>query len=249
MALDVKEYIRSLEINECNQCEEIKKLQSPDDQNINVAPLFWQGEGKQNIPLIIMGINPSVVGTTNEPKRGGDFEQYFNYYQNRHESEKESVIEAEARTGSLSRRLPRRYWTICHNLAKHLVGNGIERWKDYILMEAIHCFYNNAGDLTAEQSRSVAEKCFNRQTKNMLMTLKPRMIVLLGNAPYRLLANRYLDKPLDNYQHGFLCIDKSRTPVLRHSHPNPAGANPGPFYRPEVYKAFKLYCSNFVYDT
>lgn len=240
MIFDMKAYINSLKISDCNHCEEVKKLRRLN----NVAPLFWQGEGKKNIPLIIMGINPSVVGTTNEPQRGADFEQYYNYYQNRHESEKKSV--REAREGDFLRRLPRNYWTICHNLAKYLVGNGVERWKDYILMEAIHCFYNNVGDLNAEQSKRVAEKCFDRHTKNMLMTLKPRMIVLFGKAPYHLLK-KYLDKPLADYQYSSLHVDTLITPVLRH--PHPTGFNTGPFYRPDVYKDLKLYCSSFDYGT
>ena len=115
-------------------------------------------------------------------------------------------------------------------------------------MEAIHCFYNKKSDLRAKESIRVAEKCFDRHTKNMLMTLNPRMIVLFGKDPYQLLANaKYLNKSLDDYQYGSLCVDTLRTPVLRH--PHPAGFNPGPFYRPDVYKNFKLYCSSFDYGT
>ena len=138
MSFDMKAYIESLEIHKCTQCEEVKLLQSINNKNIEVAPLFWQGEGKQNIPLIIMGINPAVVGTLDEPIRGGDFDQYYDYYQNRHNSEKKNI--SEAREGGFLRRIPTNYWTRCHNMAKSLVGNHVERWKDYVLMEAIHCF-------------------------------------------------------------------------------------------------------------
>ncbi|MDH3345998.1 MAG: hypothetical protein OEL75_02320, partial [Kiritimatiellaceae bacterium] len=93
MSIDIKEYIKGLNIKECSSCEEIQQLQAAKNKNINVAPLFWQGEGEVNIPLIIFGINPSVVGTPNEPKRGCEFDAYFNYYQNRHESESASVIQ------------------------------------------------------------------------------------------------------------------------------------------------------------
>jgi len=62
---DMKTYVKDLKISECKHCNEVQALQATNNQNINVAPLFWQGEGKINIPLIIMGINPSVVGTTN----------------------------------------------------------------------------------------------------------------------------------------------------------------------------------------
>jgi len=93
----VKDYIRSLNIKECNDCEEIRALQAANNKNIKVAPLFWQGEGRAGIPLVIMGINPSVVGTENEPKRGCVFETYFNYYQNRKYSEKENIQQANER--------------------------------------------------------------------------------------------------------------------------------------------------------
>jgi hypothetical protein len=237
MLFDMKAYIESLKINECNQCEEIKLLQSLNSKNIKVAPLFWQGEGKLNIPLIIMGINPSVVGTTDEPRRGGDFEQYYDYYQNRHESEKKNV--SEARDGGFLRRIPTNYWTRCHNLAKCLVGNHVERWKDYVLIEAIHCFYNKASDLSAEQSIRVAEKCFDRHTKNLIITLKPKMIVLFGKSPYQLLA-KYLNEALVDYEYTLLNVDNFSVPVLRH--PHPASFNSGTFYRPDIYESFKLFC-------
>jgi len=231
---------KSLRINECNQCEEIKLLQSLNNKNIKVAPLFWQGEGKQNIPLIILGINPSVVGTANEPQRGADFEQYYDYYQNRHESEKQNV--SAARDGGFLRRIPTNYWSRCHNLAKYLVGNHVERWKDYVLMEAIHCFYNKASDLSVLQSQSVAEKCFDLHTKNLIITLNPKMIVLFGKSPYQLIA-KYLNKSLVDYEYSLLRVDNFSVPVLRH--PHPANYNSGNFYRTGIYEAFKLYCKKW----
>src|ERR1700690_4323114 len=85
MPTEIKRFIRNRNIIGCRECEDIMRLQ--ENHDIEVAPLFWQGEGKQDIPLVIIGINPSVVGTPNEPQQGWDFDDYFNYYQFRNNSE------------------------------------------------------------------------------------------------------------------------------------------------------------------
>ncbi len=90
----MREYIQNLHIKDCNSCVEIQRVQR--DHHINIAPLFWQGQGRTEIPLVIMGINPSAVGTANEPQRGCDFNSYYDYYQNRVVSEAQNINLAKA---------------------------------------------------------------------------------------------------------------------------------------------------------
>jgi hypothetical protein len=176
-------FIQGQHIFDCNDCQDIIQLQA--SHNINVLPLFWQGEGVEHIPLVIMGGNPSVVGTPNEPKRGEcTFDYYFDYYQNRSESER--INQMQAREQGI--RIPLRHWTMCYKLAKKTIAHReMQRWKDYVLMEAIHCFYNRENDLNRFQRAGVASTCFNRHTRDMLLFSKPKMMVLLGDIPYELL--------------------------------------------------------------
>lgn len=231
---EMKDYIRNLNIQECNECEEIHEVQ--EKHGIKVAPLFWQGHGTEIIPLVIMGMNPSVVGTPNEPQRGCDFEDYFSYYQDRSRSEDEN------------RRLA--YWTICHNLARCLIDDETPRWENYVLIEAIHCFYNRKSHLTPSKTRLVANRCFEKFTKDMLYILKPKKMVLLGNPPYEVLRP-YLEKEIDDQYCVLNLIGPQqshvRVPVLRH--PHPTGFNKGGLYKPEIYKDFNAYCSNFDYGS
>ncbi len=227
----MREFIRNLNIKECNECEEIRQLQNA--RHINVAPLFWQGRGRPEIPLVIMGINPSVVGTANEPQRGCDFDSYFDYYQYRAASEAENV--QLAREGGFIRKIPVRHWTICQKLANYCIAGETPRWESYVLMEAIHCFYNNVADLTIDAANAVAARCFERYTKNMLMRLKPKKMILLGKQPYKIFRP-YLEREIDNYEYCALTLDDLRIPVLRH--PAPAGFNDGDFYRPDDYEDF-----------
>jgi uracil-DNA glycosylase len=142
-------------------------------------------------------------------------------------------------------RIPLRHWTMCHNLAKKLIAHReVQKWKDYVLMEAIHCFYNRENDLNRVQRAAVAETCFNKHTRNMLLFLKPKMIVLLGDIPYELLNQlEYLGK-LDVCKFCRIKIKgeidgKSITlhiPVMRHRAPNFYGR----FYCDDkVYEAFR----------
>lgn len=234
----MRDYIRDLEIKECRACEEIRLLQNAHD--IAVAPLFWQGEGKEDIPLVIMGINPSPVKTSNEPQTGCNFDTYFNYYQDRNISEEENKRIARA-TGRANE-IPVRYWSICHNLAKKFVGDETPRWKDYILMEAIHCFYAKESDLGPEDSRNVARRCFDNHTKSILMRLKPRKLIFLGKSPYELFLP-YLERALSEYDYCALQIENLRIPVMRHPHPRRRGQ----FYNPEKYRDFLSYCREFDY--
>lgn len=339
----MREYIQNLNIKDCNQCEEIQRLQH--NHHITAAPLFWQGRGRPGIPLIIIGINPSVVGTANEPQRGCDFESYFNYYQNRAASEVRNVRLANARLSygpefraedfnngftienlcqavrrcdsyNLSNNsiealntlmkqsglyekliaanrnkvpsnklkenidayakekeekrlltinrlvleeyypqetpklpnVPQNYWTRCHKIAGHLTGRETPRWENYVLMEAIHCFYNRASDLSVEEAKTVSNGCFERYTKNMLKVLKPKKIILLGTEPYKVFKPYLLNKEIDNYKFCAMNLDGLRIPVLRHLHPNqPVKKENGGFYRMESYAAFNSFCKNFDY--
>jgi hypothetical protein len=180
-----------------------------------------------------MGINPSVVGTANEPQKGCDFDDYFHYYQDRAASEAENV--RQAREGGFIRRIPVNYWTICHKLANYCIEGGTRRWENYVLLEAIHCFYDTVADL-GHAANAVAERCFTRYTKNMLMRLKPQKMILMGQQPYKIFTP-YLEREIDNYESCALTLDDLRIPVLRH--PAPAGFNAGGFYRPEIYEAFR----------
>lgn len=238
----VANFIRGLNIKECNECEQIQQLQ--ETRHINVAPLFWQGRGRPEIPLVIMGINPSVVGTNNEPQRGCDFDSYFGYYQNRAASEAENT--RLAREGGFIRRIPRSYWTRCHKLASYCIGGGTPRWENYVLMEAIHCFFNSIRDLEPNEINAVAARCFERHTKKMLMELKPRKMILLGNEPYEVFRQYVnLEREINKYEYCALNVNGLRIPVLRH--PHPTGFNDGPFYRPDIYDDFNRYCDDFDY--
>ena len=246
-----KEFIKRQNIFNCNNCQDIIQLQAK--HNITVRPLFWQGEGVENIPLAIMGGNPSVVGTPNEPRSDDrrDFDYYFDYYQNRFQSEminkteKEEINQSRARKDRIS--IPLRHWTMCHNLAKKLITHcEIQRWKDYVLMEAIHCFYNSENDLKSVQRAEVAETCFNKHTRNMLLFLKPKMIVLLGDIPYELLNQLGYLGELDVCKFSKMKIEGEidgesitlHIPVMRHRAPNFRGR----FYCDDKsYKAFRKF--------
>jgi hypothetical protein len=238
----VRNFVRGLNIKECNECEQLQELQEA--HHINVVPLFWQGRGRKNIPLVIMGINPSVVGTANEPQRGCDFESYFDYYQNRAMSEAENI--RLAREGGFVRRIPRLYWTICHRLASYCIEGATPRWEHYVLMEAIHCFFNSIADLEPDETNALAARCFERHTKKILLELRARKMILLGKKPYevfRQYAN--LEGEIDNYEYCALHVNGLRIPVLMH--PHPTGFNDDPFYRPDVYADFNGYCDDFDY--
>jgi putative FmdB family regulatory protein len=235
----VKNFIRGLNIDECNECEEIEHLQEA--YHINVAPLFWQGKGVKNIPLVMIGSNPSVVGTPNEPRRREvTFEYYFDYYQNRNESEQINKVQALERGITI----PKGYWGRCYNLAarKLITGREVRRWKDYVLMEAIHCFYNSENSLNRVQRARIAKTCFNRHTRNMLLFLKPKMIVLLGDTPFELLRE-YLGAP---NEYGFyrMTIEGEingignilHIPVMKHRHPNFRGRF---YFDDQIYEAFR----------
>jgi hypothetical protein len=242
----MKEFIRNLNIKECNECEEIGRLQEA--HHINVAPLFWQGQGRPEIPLVIMGINPSVVGTANEPKReDDDFERYFNYYQDRNISEAKNI--EQANQGGFNRRIPVGYWTRCYNLANYCIQGGTPRWENYVLMEIIHCFFNRARDLPLEEAKSVAKRCLDRYTKKMLIVLKPKKMILLGKPPYEVFEPYFeKQKAKNNYEFCALNLDGLRIPVLRHLHPcQPVSQKDGGFYRRDAYDAFKSYCNGFDY--
>lgn len=235
------EFIQRQNIFTCNACPDISQIQS--NRNINVCPLFWQGEGVANIPLVIMGGNPSVVGTPNEPRCGEcDFDYYFDYYQNRAESERVNKMQARERRI----RIPLRHcWTMCHNLAKKLIAHRqVQRWKDYVLMEAIHCFYDRENDLNRVQRARVARTCFNKHTRDMLLFLKPKMMVLLGDIPYELLNQLGYLVELDVCKFYRMKIKEEidgesitlHIPLMRHRAPNFRG----PFYCDDkVYGAFR----------
>ncbi|MBF0557773.1 MAG: hypothetical protein HQL08_03220 [Nitrospirae bacterium] len=235
------EFIQQQNIFTCNICAAIIQLQA--NRNIDVCPLFWQGEGVENIPLVILGSNPSVVGTTNEPRRGECiFHYYFDYYQNRTESENINKTQARA----LGIRIPLRHWTMCHNLAKKLIApREVQRWKDYVIMEAIHCFYNSEDDLNEVQRAMVASTCFSNHTLKQLLFLKPKMIILLGDTPFELLEE-YLGVP--HGEHGFYRITLTgelngatntlSVPVMRHRHPNFHGKF---YFADEVYNSFRVF--------
>ena len=142
--------------------------------------------------------------------------------------------------------VPQKYWTRCHKLAKHLIGNQTLRWKDYVLMEAIHCFYDKESDLRKEDSMNVTRKCFDKHTKQILLLLKPKMMVLFGKAPYDLLSP-YLDRGILDYKFGSLRIENLKVPVLRHPHPSSFVSKSDSFYKPEQYEQFKSYCRTFNY--
>jgi hypothetical protein len=244
-----KEFIKHQNIFNCNDCKEIIQLQAR--HNITVRPLFWQGEGVENIPLVIMGGNPSVVGTPNEPRRddGRDFDYYFDYYQNRTESERINKVKKKRINRRRDRedriRIPLKHWTMCQNIAKKLIAyREVHRWKDYVLMEAIHCFYNKENDLTRIQSAEVSITCFNKHTRNMLLFLKPKMMVLLGNVPYELLNELGYLKDIAVCKFGRMAIEGEidgkrialQIPVLRHRAPNFRGR---PYCDDSVYAAFR----------
>jgi hypothetical protein len=244
-----REFIQSQNIFGCNACQDIIHLQA--EQNINVIPLFWQGNGREHIPLVIMGGNPSVVGTLNEPRRGEcNFDDYFDYYQNRAESEtineEQALVHNSGREREDRITIPKKYWTMCHKLAKKIVGEDVQRWEDYVLMEAIHCFYNREDDLNVAQQNNVARACFNKHTRNMLLFLKPRMIVLLGELPYKQLKQLVDLEELEGNRFFMIRIEGElngtnnvlHIPVLRHRHPGFYG----PFYSGnEVYEEFRKF--------
>ena len=234
------DFVRQQNIFDCNTCPEIIHLQI--NHNINVCPLFWQGKGVENLPLVIMGGNPSVVGTPNEPRCGErDFDYYFDYYQNRSQSERINKIQAR----TLGITTPQAYWGRSYKLAQKLiVDRKVERWKDYVLMEAIHCFYDRENDLDRVQRASVARTCFNKHTRDMLLFLKPKMMVLLGDLPYGLLNQLGYLEGLAICKFGRMEIEGNidgeninlSIPVMRHRAPNFYG----PFYcDDEVYQTFR----------
>jgi hypothetical protein len=226
--------VLSLNIKECEKCEEIRLLQNA--QNIRVAPLFWQGKGRRNIPLVMMGVNPSLVGSPNEPQRDCDFRGYFNYYQFR------SVSEAEGRK--------LRHWGICHNIAKKLIRSEVPRWHDYVLMEVIHCFFNREEDLDKSQRLKVAKTCFNNHICKMLMLLNPKMVVVLGKTAYESLG-QYLEPLPPFHIMEIKCQPDSgnsiKIPVLLNPHPNNRSGS-GPYLSDTDYQDFKDFCDNFNYE-
>jgi len=114
-------------------------------------------------------------------------------------------------------------------------------------MEAIHCFFNNATDLTPEEAKSVADRCFAKHTKRFLIALKPKKLILLGKQPYEVFEP-YLENKIDYYEHSAINLEGLKIPVLRHLHPNRrVKKDDGGFYRSAVYDDFKSYCNSFDY--
>jgi hypothetical protein len=143
-----------------------------------------------------------------------------------------------------------RRWTRCYNLANYCVEGGTARWKNYVLMEAIHCFFDRAHDLPPEAAKSVADRCFEKHAKKLLIALKPNKMILLGTPPYEAFRLYLEKKDIQNYDCGALTIDDLRIPVLRHLHPGtPVAMADGGFYRKDAYDHFKEYCNNFHYWT
>ena len=169
----------------------------------------------------------------------------MSYYQNRNISEAENIVQAN--NGVFIRRIPLGYWTRCYELANYCIDGGTLHWENYVLMEIIHCFFNRAKDLSPEDAKSVAKRCFARYTKKMLMVLKPKKMILFGEPPYEVFRP-YLERPINNYKFCALKLDGLRIPVLRHLHPNHrVKKDDGGFYRRAAYDAFNSYCNSFDY--
>lgn len=233
--MDLKGYVETLGIHNCCECEEIRRLQSKENKDIRVAPLFWQGEAQIGIPLVIMGINPSLVGTANEPLRGGDFDRYYEYYQHRGRSEDET------RRLPKPKRVPFGYWTRCQNLACRILGYRVDRWRDYILTEVIHCFFDRTSDLDPKDFSRVGQRCFNHHTLRILKALQPQQIVLLGIPAYEMFVKYLHGEALQRYAFGHFRLGDRDVPVLRH--PHPGEKTPGGWYREDVYEKFRTFCS------
>jgi hypothetical protein len=230
MEMDMRAYVKSLGIHDCRECEEIVRLQAQENKDIRAAPLFWQGAGQVGIPLVLIGINPSLVGTSNEPLRGGDFDQYFDYYQDRARSEEET------RRLPKPKRVPFAYWTSCENLAKEILGGSVERWRDYMLMEVIHCFFDRTNHLGQRELDCVAGKCFNRHTRKILEDLMPQKIVLLGNPVYDIFRKFMGMDAVEKYEIGSIRLGGRTIRVMRHPHRGDHIV--GGWYRPGAYKKF-----------
>ena len=233
--MDMRAYVKRLGIQDCRHCEEIVRLQAPENKDIHAAPLFWQGAGRVGIPLVFIGINPSVVGTSNEPLRGEDFDRYFDYYQDRARSEEET------RRLPQPKRVPFAYWTRCENLArKILVDHPVERWRDYVLMEVIHCFFDRANHLDPEGFDRVARKCFTRHTRKILEDLMPQKLVLLGIPAYDIFRKFMGMGSVEKYGFGSIRLGGRTIGVMRHPHQGDKIS--GSWYREDAYRKFHEYC-------
>jgi len=205
-AEDLKQWVKegkvySCERQECNKLLQLQKEQQekdPEKKNFP-APLPWQGNARENIDLIFLGGNPSVVGSWNEPLRDWDFErrfeEYFNYYQHREESEIQGGKTLD-------------YWNDCEGIARSILGkvarnlagnlqmaNDRVRWKDYILMEVIHCFFNEEKDLIKHYN-PIAKLCSTEYTVPIIDMLRPKGLVIMGKKAHDCFI-RLTDRPAD----------------------------------------------------
>jgi len=126
------------------------------------------------------------------------------------------------------RSLPIRYWTMCHKLAQKLIGQETPRWENYVLMETIHCFYNRERDLNRRQTAMVAQTCFIRHTRSLLMFLRPKNGCTAGVTRHITFLGNTLDADIQKYEFCGMTLtnthdgvpDTMRIPVMRHPHPS-----------------------------
>ena len=223
---DLKKWLHKLRIHDCAECQDVVALQ--EKKNIHVAPLFWQGSGRgeKRTPLVFLGGNPSVVKSPNEPKRGEDFDIWFDYYYNRDQSERDGGIT-----------LP--YWEKCKDYASWIFpGVAVKPWRDYVLLETTHCFFNSEGDLDAPVLRKVSRKCFDRHTYWMIKKLKPLGIIIFGDVAWDTFRGRFgAINGLKRNQCTSINLHDFKTVVMRFYHPS-RYANKNPRPNDEIYKEF-----------
>jgi hypothetical protein len=220
---DLKNWLRETGIHDCAECPDVTTLH--EKMKIRVAPLFWQGSGGDGnrTPLVFLGGNPSLVKSPNEPKRGEGFDIWFDYYHNRDQSEKDGGITLK-------------YWEKCNEFASSIfLGVPVRPWRDYVLLETTHCFFNKEDDLGEPAVlRKVSRKCFDRHTYWMVQKLKPMGILIFGEVAYDRFRERFRASnglKWEQYAtinlHGFdTAVMRFYHPTGRHGHKNPPSSDP-----------------------
>jgi hypothetical protein len=222
---DLREYVRNCGIHNCQGCWNVRQYQK--GKGITAAPAIWQGRARVEIPLLFIGCNPSLSGDNNVPENitaGNEAlkDQYFDYYQNRAESERKA--KGHDNVSAVG------YWDFCQGYAASILigmlGREIERWQDYMLMEIINCYFNKPEDLGGKlELRHTARTCGRKYLFSNLKMLQPGGIVLLGEKSMEIFpeisAGEFKwEKKVTKIEFGSIEIERKLTPVMFVPHPS-----------------------------
>ena len=231
---DLKEFVRRSGIQKCNRCWNLREYQRNATKPIIEAPAIWQGRAQVGIPLVFIGLNPSLSGDENTPSYFevpvGDEaldarnEEYFAYYQNRAESERQAQ-------GSFNKSAVG-YWKYCQDYSSQIIrgflGREATRWEDYLLLEMINCYFNNPNDIAIRSElKYAARTCCNQFLFPLLAKLQPRGVVLLGAKVEKLfpeLSGTVFNwsKKVSREDFGVIEINGRGIPVMVAPHPSEA---------------------------